>query len=528
MNSEFFLSRRIAASGYQRSIVSQSVAPLAVLLLMALETAAVFMNGAYFIGPMTLCVIGAWLLLIGMVLASSNDGILLQKASFSLSTFFLGAFWFWTGFSVFWSFAADLSWTEFNRTGGYLAIFLIGTIASRRRITRSMAVWLFLAAASAGALYSIGVKALPTVVDNLENVTRVSVPLGSVNGLGLLAAFTFPLALYLSSSKTYYWLLRLFAILTAPLLLICLFYTLSRGATLAIAIGLIVYFSIIPLRLRSFGSFMLALVPTIAIAWWSSGEQALSDDRIELAQRAAAAASLRIYLIIAFISVGLVFMMALLIGRRVTFPRPLVRATGAIVLVGVMAAIVTGASLFVSSKSSFGQWLADSYHEFTLPGSSKGDVNRLMELGRSGDRWQLWQEALSNWESHPITGTGAQTFPVIHLTLRTRSDLFVKQPHGLAFRVLTELGVIGFLLAGAFISLTMYFGSLNLSRTRNRWDRGMMAAILSMIIIYLIHTSYDWDWNMFALTLPYFLFTGILVAWQPVDTEKQKTRTKQR
>ena len=504
-------------------MISKSMVPTAVLLLLVLETSAVFLNGAYFIGPMTLCVIGAWLLLACIVLVEGDGVDSWRTARVGLPTAALGLFWLWTGASVFWSVAGDLSWTEFNRTGGYLAIFLIGSIAAGNRISRSLAAWLFLAAASSGSLYGIGVKALPTVIDNLENFARVSVPLGSVNGLGLLAAFTFPLAIYLASSKYYPWPLRLFAMLTAPLLLICLFYTLSRGATLALVLGLIAYFSISPLRLRSFGVFVLALAPTIAIGWWSSGQAALSDDKVELAQRAVAAASLRTYLIIAFVSVGLVFLAALLIGGRVKFPRPMVRTAGAIALIGVIAAVVTGASLFISSKPSFGQWLSDSYHEFTLPGSSKGDVHRLFELGRSGDRWQLWQEAVTNWESHPITGTGAQSFPVIHLILRASSNLFVKQPHGLAFRVLTELGAVGFLLAGAFISLAMFFGTLNLARTRNRWDRGMMAAILSMAIIYLVHTSYDWDWNMFALTLPYFFFIGILVGWQPGDVKRQET-----
>ncbi len=488
---------------------------LSVLLLMQLEGMAIFFNGGYFTGMMTACAIWAWLLVSLVAWTRTRDIFLQPRAGVIAPVIALGAFWLWNGLSQFWSVAPDLSWTEFNRTGGYLAVFVLGAFTARHRLSRNLAAWLFLAAASAGAFYSLGVKALPTVVDNLDNVIRVSVPLGSVNGLGLLAAFTFPLALYLSSSRKFFWLLRLLAMLTAPLLLICLFYTLSRGATLALVIGLIAYFSFSPLRLRSFGSFLLALAPTLAIAWWSTRQAALSNDHVALPSRAAAAAHLRIYLILAFLTVGLIYGIALFIGKRIKFPRQISRITGAISLIAVLAALFVGSSLFISSKPSFTQWAIDSYHNFTLPGSSKGDVNRLFELGRSGDRWQLWQESVSDWQKHLITGSGAETFPIIHLTLRTSSRLYVKQPHGLAFRVLAELGLVGFMLIGAFISLTMFFGTLNFCRLKHRWERGMMVTFLAMAITYLVHTSYDWDWNMFALTLPYFFFSGILVGWRP-------------
>ena len=90
---------------------------------------------------------------------------------------------------------------------------------------------------------------------------------------------------------------------------------------------------------------------------------------------------------------------------------------------------------------------------------------------------------------------------------------FVKQPHGLPFRLLSEEGLVGFAIAGAFIVVTLIATALLLMRIDDRWKRGLAGALLSVNVIYLVHTSFDWDWNILAVTMPYFLFTGMLVGW---------------
>lgn len=69
-----------------------------------------------------------------------------------------------------------------------------------------------------------------------------------------------------------------------------------------------------------------------------------------------------------------------------------------------------------------------------------------------------------------MTGSGAQTFPLKHLLHRKTQRLFVKQPHGLAFRTLSELGMTGFLLMSAFIALTMGYITLGLCSEKDRWE----------------------------------------------------------
>ncbi len=331
--------------------------------------------------------------------------------------------------------------------------------------------------------------------------------------MGLLTALGVPLAVYIASSKTYHLVWRLLSALAATLMLICLFFTASRGAILALVIGTAVYFAISPVRLRSFGMLALALVPTILIAWWATGQEALMQDHVDLGLRMEAASALRIYIFAALAVVGAVFLGSLMIGQKVKFPAAITRLAGGVSIVSTFAAIAVLVLLFLSSQPSVSDWAQQAYDNFTVGKPSQpAGAGRLIELGSSG-RWEIWKEAIANWEDNYVAGSGAQSFPLVHLARRQSDLVFVKQAHGLGFSLLSELGIVGFALGGAFIAVSMTVAALAWCRIRDRWEKGLAAAIISLLVIYLIHTSFDWDWNMFGLTMIYFFFTGIMVAW---------------
>ena len=87
--------------------------------------------------------------------------------------------------------------------------------------------------------------------------------------------------------------------------------------------------------------------------------------------------------------------------------------------------------------------------------------------------------------------------------------------------MLSELGAVGFILLGVFIAFTLTVCTLTARGVRDRWQRGLAAAFLAAILTYLTHTAYDWDWNIMAVTAPYFLFTGLLIGWYG-DSRKKK------
>ena len=99
---------------------------------MMLEAFAAFFNGAYFLGPMTLFAGGAWVILLFLIFTEPDVFQIRWPGAAVVACGSLVLFWVWTGLSVFWSINPDQTWVEFNRTGGYLAVLMIGVIAGRR------------------------------------------------------------------------------------------------------------------------------------------------------------------------------------------------------------------------------------------------------------------------------------------------------------------------------------------------------------------------------------------------------------
>ena len=100
---------------------------------------------------------------------------------------FLGAFAVWSGLSVVWSIAPDLSWNLFNRELAYLAFAVAGLYvgalvpAARRVVATGLA--LLLAAVIAWALAG---KVFPAVVSDLALTVRLRAPVGYWNTLAVL------------------------------------------------------------------------------------------------------------------------------------------------------------------------------------------------------------------------------------------------------------------------------------------------------------------------------------------------------
>ncbi len=472
---------------------------------------SIFASGAYFVGPLTLAIVSAWLMLIVVLLIDPDEVSALRRRPLLPAAGLFAALWVWTALSLRWSIAPDLTWTEINRTGGFMAFFLLGAMVGRRRLARGVYAFLFLALITVAAAYALGTKTLPGTIDNMNNLGRISVPLQYANAVGLMVALGYPFSLYFAAAKKSFWALRLFAMLAGLILLVTLFFTLSRGSIAALVIGMTIYFAIVPLRLRSAGVMALSLAPTALIGLWASGQAALMDNNKPLAARLAAAATLRADLALAAAAAVIIFVAALLAGRRVTFPPRMCRLAGGFLIGALVLTLVASAAWFVSSKPSFSQWARNTYQSFkSQPATS--DASRLFELN-SRARWMIWQVAIANWEQHPVIGTGAQTFPLVYMMQRQQGLIFVKQPHGLDFRLLSELGLVGFGLMAGFIVVTMSYATSIAVRLKDRWDRALAGTMLAAVVIYLIHTAFDWDWNMAVLTIIYAFFIGILMGW---------------
>jgi tetratricopeptide (TPR) repeat protein len=95
--------------------------------------------------------------------------------------------------------------------------------------------------------------------------------------------------------------------------------------------------------------------------------------------------------------------------------------------------------------------------------------------------------------------------------LYRRDTLPVQQPHSVPLQFLAETGIVGALLGiGAFV-LLLRAAAGSVGRRPPGSERLLAGALLAGAVAYGVHSLYDWDWNIPAVTLPALVFIGVLV-----------------
>jgi O-antigen ligase len=123
-----------------------------------------------------------------------------------------------------------------------------------------------------------------------------------------------------------------------------------------------------------------------------------------------------------------------------------------------------------------------------LLGSTGGQSLSLVGQNRP----HYWQVGWSDFEDHPVLGSGAGTYGAYWLAHRPVAE-FVQDAHSLYIETLAELGPIGLaLLLGA---LALPFAALRRRR------EPLVAGALGAYVAFLMHAAVDWDWEMPAVTL---------------------------
>jgi tetratricopeptide (TPR) repeat protein len=108
-----------------------------------------------------------------------------------------------------------------------------------------------------------------------------------------------------------------------------------------------------------------------------------------------------------------------------------------------------------------------------------------------------------------VTGWGAGSFAVVHLLYR-HDRLGVQQPHSVPLQFLAETGIVGAAIALTAL-LLLALAAARVARRRALAADGLLAAAALMGgVAYLVHSLYDWDWDIPAVTLPALLLLGVL------------------
>ena len=156
-----------------------------------------------------------------------------------------------TALSVIWSLAPSDSWIEAARTFAYLALFAAGMALVRLEPRGWSAV---LVGVAGGCLivcaWALLTKVFPASLASEETYARLREPFAYWNSVGLMAALGVPPLLWLAARRSGHAAGNALAWPGIGLLLVCLMLSYSRGALVALLIGLALWFAVVPLRLR--------------------------------------------------------------------------------------------------------------------------------------------------------------------------------------------------------------------------------------------------------------------------------------
>jgi O-Antigen ligase len=460
-----------------------------------------------------------WLGLAALVLAAAlGVGVLAgvprpapgREALASLG--FLGGFVCWSGISVLWSIEPDRSWDYFNRGLVYLAFALVG-VAVGAYVPRATRLWAFvLSVAIALALgWALLGKAVPAVGSS-GRIARLSAPIGYWNALGLLFAMALPIALWLAARREHPHWLRAAGAVYVYALVVGLLLTYSRGgvAVAAVAAGLWLWLG--RPRLEAAAALLLGGAAGLGVAVWAFSRPGLAEDLQPHSVRMHDGDWFALVFSLAAAAVGALAYFGSVVEER----RPLSVRRRRLVGRAALAVLVAGASvaviaLVVESKPQ--GWFRDFTQQPTNPSQTVGP-GRLANLS-STSRWQWWKEAWGAFEKQPLRGTGAGTFNLTHRLLRSNS-IVVTEPHNVPLQFLSETGLVGFLLAvGAFAAAT-----LGVVRSWRAFEPPAIALAVAASA-YLLHSIVDFDWDFVAVTGPFFMTTGVLLARGTAAVERR-------
>jgi hypothetical protein len=445
----------------------------------------------------------------------------------------LAAFAFWSGASLLWSVAPDQTWIECNRAITYVIVLglAIALGSSHPQASRVVAEGFSVVVLLVTA-YALGQKLLPGVrvggvldLDRTGTLPRLQDPLGYWNALGAFVAMGVApvLMVVLDAGRRPH--LRVAAATAIPAMLMTIGFTYSRGALLALATAAAVVVLGGASRLRTLmwlGMCVAAALPATVVALASAP---LTVAGVGLADRERAGAELLVVLIASGLLLALAARRVIAAEARLTLSparrRAIVRGLAATCCALALAGLL---ALALSSRGLDGS-VSHAWRSFTATrATGVYDPRRLLSAD-SENRWVWWKEAAGAFSARPLQGWGAGSFGVTHLLYR-RDTLSVQQPHSLPLQLLAETGVVGAALALGCLALLLATAARAVRRGGKRLAPAA-PALLAAAVAYAVHSLYDWDWDIPALTITALLLLGTLVG-SVATAGPQRTRLPRR
>lgn len=505
-----------------RAFAAAPRAGASLALAAALAAVAFLAGGGTALGRMAIVEIaliaGSGLALALMLLRPGAGGRLYGIGPLTLLALFTAL----TAASLGWSIAPDATLEETARVLAYLAVFAVAVAAANRTPdTAPLVLGGVLLAGVAVCGWALTSRVFPGSLAEFVIGSRLGEPFDYWNALGAMAAMCVPAALWVGSRRGESGLLAALAYPAMGVLLLTVLLTQSRGALVAMAIGVILWLALVPLRLRTAPLIVLPALAVAPIAIWALSKDAFAETLASLAEREAVAGSfgaMLVALCVVLLAAGL------LVGRVVARHElsPGTRRGAGVLLVAAACMLpLAGVVAVAVSDRGIGGTVADGVDGLTSESSAPPrGAERLGSV--SSARGVYWRQAVQVFEESRFNGLGANAFELA--SLRYRRDSFpVRHAHGFPMQTLADLGIIGLALGLALLAawLAAARTSTGLAMRgggrRSQWPgrRIELLALALVAIVFGIHSGIDWTWFIPGPTVAALVAAGFVAGHGP-------------
>ncbi len=457
-----------------------------------------------------------------------------------------------TALSVVWSVQPDDSFKDAGRMLSYCAVFGAAVMLARTVPVRWPALLggVVLAAVIV-CVYALLTKVFPASFDAGDVYARLRAPYSYWNAIGLTAAMGAIGCMWLGARRAGHALLSALAYPAMGLMILTLMLAYSRGALVALVLGLALWFAIVPLRLRGAAILICGVVCAGGVVAWDFSTYALKTDNLALDLRTSAGHQLGVLIVAMLV---LLTLLGLAFGFWTSRSAPTIisrRRAGALLLGLLAAVILAGAGALAVSHRGFTGTISHAAHSLTDPHAPvpSNGPGRLTAVGSVRARY--WNEALKVFKAHPVLGAGAEGYATARLRYRTET-LDVRHAHGYIVQTLADLGVVGLALTLALLLAWMTAAGRATHPFNRRWtswktlrgwvdrkdsggapgwvrltvdgraapytpERIGMLSMLCIVTVFGIHSIADWTWYIPGNACVALLCAGWLAGRGPLD-----------
>jgi hypothetical protein len=458
-----------------------------------------------------------------------------------------------TAVSIVWSVQPDDSWHDANRMLAYSAVFGAAIALARLAPQRWTAVLGGLTLASVVVCgYALLTKVFPSLAPSVT-FARLEEPFEYWNAVGLTAAMGAICCMWLGARRSGHALLSALAYPAMGLLLLTLLLAYSRGALAALAVGLVLWFCVVPLRLRGAAVLIVGGIGAAAMAAWDFSRHALSAEGVGLSERSLAGHQLGALLLAMLVLLSIA---GIAIGFATDRRHPSVitrRRAGATLLALIVIAIVAFAGALAHSQRGLTGSVSHAFNNLTNPNAPPppNTAGRLTAV--ASVRARYWKEALDVFKAHPLLGAGAEGYATARLRYRT-ATLEVTHAHGFVVQTLADLGLAGLAVALALLLSWMAAAGRATHPFNRRWtswrawtrvgggegpgwrrlgagemrgyppERVGMLSMLCLVVVFGVHSLIDWTWYVPADACVALLCAGWLAGRGPLRSSTEAER----